>query len=85
MSKVDVARLVKGDGQLKIEMHFLPDVLVVCDMCEGTRYNAQTREVLYKGKSIADVLAMSVGEALEFFKAIPMIAVKAKNSHRCRT
>jgi len=68
----------QGDGQLKIEMHFLPDVLVECDVCEGTRYNAQTREVLYKGKSISDVLAMSVAEALEFFKAIPMIAVKLK-------
>jgi excinuclease ABC subunit A len=68
----------QGDGQLKIEMHFLPDVLVECDVCEGTRYNAQTREVLYKGKSISDVLAMSVAEALEFFKAIPMIAIKLK-------
>jgi excinuclease ABC subunit A len=68
----------QGDGQIKIEMHFLPDVLVSCDTCDGTRYNAQTREVLYKGKSISDVLAMSVGEALEFFKAIPMIAVKLK-------
>ena len=68
----------QGDGQIKIEMHFLPDVLVSCDTCDGTRYNAQTREVLYKGKSIADVLAMSVGEALEFFRAIPMIAVKLK-------
>jgi len=68
----------QGDGQLKIEMHFLPDVLVECDVCEGTRYNAQTREILYKGKSIADVLAMPVGEALEFFKAIPNIAVRLK-------
>ena len=68
----------QGDGQLKIEMHFLPDVLVECDACEGTRYNAQTREVRYKGKSISDVLAMSVGEASEFFKAIPMIAIKLK-------
>lgn len=68
----------QGDGQIKIEMHFLPDVLVSCDACNGTRYNAQTREVLYKGKSISDVLGMSVGEALEFFKAIPAIAVKLK-------
>ena len=68
----------QGDGQIKIEMHFLPDVLVSCDTCNGTRYNAQTLEVRYKGKSIADVLGMSVGEALEFFKAIPMIAVKLK-------
>ncbi len=66
----------QGDGQIKIEMHFLPDVLVKCDACEGTRYNAQTREVLYKEESISDVLAMSVGEALEFFKAIPAIATK---------
>lgn len=68
----------QGDGQIKIEMHFLPDVLVSCDACDGTRYNAQTREILYKGKSISDVLGMSVGEALEFFKAIPAIAVKLK-------
>ncbi len=67
-----------GDGQIKIEMHFLPDVLVTCDGCNGTRYNAQTLEVLYRGKSIADVLAMSVTEAMEFFKAVPSIAVKLK-------
>ena len=68
----------QGDGQIKIEMHFLPDVLVECDACHGTRYNEQTLEVLYRGKSIADVLAMSVGEALEFFKAVPSIAAKLK-------
>jgi len=68
----------QGDGQIKIEMHFLPDVLVECDTCKGTRYNEQTLEVLYKGKNIADVLAMSVVEAMEFFKAIPAIAVKLK-------
>jgi excinuclease ABC subunit A len=67
-----------GDGQIKIEMHFLPDVLVTCDGCNGTRYNAQTLEVLYRGKSIADVLAMSVMEAMEFFKNIPAIANKLK-------
>jgi len=68
----------QGDGQIKIEMHFLPDVLVECDACNGTRYNEQTLEVKYKGKSIADVLAMSVDEASEFFKAIPAIAAKLK-------
>ncbi|HIP41997.1 MAG TPA: excinuclease ABC subunit UvrA [Campylobacterales bacterium] len=67
-----------GDGQIKIEMHFLPDVLVECDVCKGTRYNAQTLEVMYRGKSIADVLAMSVAEAMEFFKAVPSIAIKLK-------
>ncbi len=67
-----------GDGQIKIEMHFLPDVLVTCDGCNGTRYNAQTLEVMYRGKSIADVLAMSVTEAMEFFKAVPSIAIKLK-------
>jgi len=67
-----------GDGQIKIEMHFLPDVLVTCDACNGTRYNAQTLEVLYRGKSISDILAMSVTEAMEFFKAVPSIAIKLK-------
>ncbi|HHD75561.1 MAG TPA: excinuclease ABC subunit UvrA, partial [Campylobacterales bacterium] len=67
-----------GDGQIKIEMHFLPDVMVTCDACNGTRYNAQTLEVLYRGKNIAEVLAMSVSEASEFFKAVPSIAVKLK-------
>ena len=67
-----------GDGQIKIEMHFLPDVLVTCDGCKGSRYNAQTLEVLYRGKSISDVLAMSVTEAMEFFKAVPPIAIKLK-------
>ncbi len=68
----------QGEGQIKIEMHFLPDVLVTCDACNGTRYNEQTLEVEYKGKNIADVLNMSVLEALEFFKAIPAIAIKLK-------
>ncbi len=65
-----------GDGVLKIEMNFLPDVYVTCDECKGKRYNKETLEILYKGKSIADVLDMTVEEALEFFEAIP--AIKGK-------
>ncbi|WP_331775601.1 excinuclease ABC subunit UvrA [Sulfurospirillum sp. 1612] len=63
----------QGEGEIKIEMHFLPDISVKCDGCDGKRYNAQTLEILYKGKSIADVLEMSVEEAFDFFKAIPKI------------
>ncbi len=63
----------KGDGVLKIEMHFLPDVYVPCEVCKGKRYNRETLEVKYKGKSIADVLLMTIEEAVEFFKAIPKI------------
>ena len=66
----------QGEGQIKIEMHFLPDVMVKCDACHGHRYNAQTLEVLYKGKNISDVLNMSVDEAYEFFKAHPKIHAK---------
>lgn len=66
----------QGEGEIKIEMHFLPDIMVKCDACHGARYNAQTLEVKYKSKSIADVLNMSVDEALEFFKAVPKIAQK---------
>ena len=62
-----------GDGILKIEMHFLPDVYVPCEVCEGKRYNRETLEVRYKGKSIYDVLDMTVEEALEFFKNVPSI------------
>jgi excinuclease ABC subunit A len=62
-----------GDGQIKIEMHFLPDVYVTCEVCKGHRYNRETLEVRYKHRSIADVLEMSVDEALEFFQNIPMI------------
>ncbi|MDQ3210550.1 MAG: excinuclease ABC subunit UvrA, partial [Actinomycetota bacterium] len=62
-----------GDGQIKIEMHFLPDVYVTCEVCKGRRYNRETLEVKYKGRSIADVLEMSVDEALEFFQPIPPI------------
>jgi excinuclease ABC subunit A len=62
-----------GDGQIKIEMHFLPDVYVTCEVCKGRRYNRETLEVRYKGRSIADVLEMSVDEALAFFQNIPVI------------
>ncbi len=65
-----------GDGELKIEMHFLPDVYVKCDTCKGKRYNRETLEVKYKDKSIADVLEMSVDEAAEFFKNIPILREK---------
>ncbi|MBX6329696.1 MAG: excinuclease ABC subunit UvrA [Pseudolabrys sp.] len=63
----------QGDGVIKIEMHFLPDVYVTCDVCKGKRYNRETLEVTFKGKSIADVLDMTVEEALEFFKAVPRV------------
>ncbi len=66
----------KGDGMLKIEMHFLPDVYVTCDVCKGKRYNRETLEVKFKGKSIADVLDMTVEDAAEFFKAVPAIRDK---------
>jgi excinuclease ABC subunit A len=62
-----------GDGQIKIEMHFLPDVYVTCEVCKGHRYNRETLEVKFKNRSIADVLEMSVEEALEFFQNIPVI------------
>ncbi len=68
----------QGEGEIKIEMHFLPDVQVKCDACHGTRYNAQTLEILYKGKSISDVLSMSVEEAFTFFEPIPKIHIKLK-------
>ncbi len=68
----------QGEGENKIEMHFLPDIMVKCDTCGGKRYNQQTLEVFYKGKTIADVLAMSVDEAFEFFKPIPKIHQKMK-------
>ena len=66
----------QGDGLIKVEMHFLPDLYVVCDVCKGKRYNRETLEVTYKGKNIYQVLAMSVEEANEFFAAIPMLARK---------
>ena len=66
----------QGDGVIKIEMHFLPDVYVECDSCHGQRYNRETLEVRFKDKSIADVLDMTVDEAAEFFKAVPMVRDK---------
>jgi excinuclease ABC subunit A len=63
----------RGDGQIKIEMHFLPDVYVPCEQCHGKRYNRETLDVRFKGKSIADVLEMPVEEALEFFRHIPKV------------
>ncbi|WP_312529992.1 excinuclease ABC subunit UvrA [Paracoccus sp. (in: a-proteobacteria)] len=66
----------QGDGVIKIEMHFLPDVYVTCETCQGKRYNRETLEVQFKGKSIADVLDMTVEEAQEFFKAVPSIRNK---------
>ena len=63
-----------GDGQIKIEMHFLPDIYVTCDVCGGKRYNRETLQVHYKGKSIADILALTAEQALEVFENIPAIA-----------
>jgi excinuclease ABC subunit A len=71
----------KGDGTIKIEMHFLPDVYVPCETCHGRRYNRETLEVRFKGKSIADVLEMSVEEALEFFAKIPKIRRRLQTLH----
>ncbi|MBW6506648.1 MAG: excinuclease ABC subunit UvrA [Rhodobacteraceae bacterium] len=66
----------QGDGVIKIEMHFLPDIYVTCETCKGQRYNRETLEVKFKGKSIADVLDMTVEDAQEFFRAVPMIREK---------
>ncbi len=71
----------KGDGIIKIEMHFLPDVYVPCEVCKGKRYNRETLEIKFKGKSIADVLDMTVGQALEFFKNIPNITRRLQTIH----
>ena len=66
----------EGDGVLKIEMHFLPDVYVTCDVCKGKRYNRETLEVQFKGKSISDILDMTIDEAVDFFSAVPVIRDK---------
>jgi excinuclease ABC subunit A len=66
----------RGDGTIKIEMNFLPDVYIVCDVCNGRRFNKETLEIRYKGKNIADVLAMTIEEATDFFAAVPQIARK---------
>jgi len=71
----------RGDGIIRIEMHFLPDVYVPCEVCKGKRYNRETLEIKYKGKSIADVLDMTVSQALEFFKNIPPITRKLQTIH----
>ena len=68
----------QGDGVIKIEMHFLPDVYVTCDVCRGRRYNRETLDIKFKGKSIADVLDMTVEEGVEFFKAVPAIRDKLR-------
>ena len=72
----------QGDGVIKIEMHFLPDVYVTCDACHGKRYNRETLEVAFKGKSIANVLEMTVDEAAEFFQAVPAIREKMQTLQR---
>ncbi|TLM78867.1 MAG: hypothetical protein FDZ75_08955, partial [Actinobacteria bacterium] len=66
----------KGDGQIKIEMHFLPDVYVPCEVCKGARYNRETLQVTYKGKNVSDILDMTLEEALHFFENIPPIRRK---------
>ena len=66
----------QGEGEIKIEMHFLPDIMVKCDVCNGDRYNAQTLEIVYRGKNISEVLNMSVDEALEFFAKVPKLKAK---------
>jgi excinuclease ABC subunit A len=71
----------QGDGLIKIEMHFLPDVYVTCEVCKGRRYNRETLEIQYKGRSIADILNMTVDDALEFFEHIPHIKAKLQTLH----
>jgi excinuclease ABC subunit A len=68
----------QGDGTIRIEMNFLPDIYVTCDVCKGTRYNRETLEVKFKGRSVAEVLDMTVDEALLFFESIPQVAVRLR-------
>ncbi len=72
----------QGDGLIKIEMHFLPDVYVTCDTCKGKRYNRETLEITWRGKSIADVLDMTIEDGLEFFKAVPTVREKLETMRR---
>ncbi|MGQ0812189.1 MAG: excinuclease ABC subunit UvrA [Nitrospiraceae bacterium] len=71
----------QGDGLIKIEMHFLPDVYVMCEACKGQRYNRETLDIQHKGRSIADILNMTVDEALEFFQHLPLIKAKLQTLH----
>ncbi len=66
----------QGDGVIRVEMHFLPDVYVACDVCQGRRYNRETLEIRYRGKTIHDVLQMTIEDALAFFSAVPLVASK---------
>ena len=74
-------RGLKGDGQIKIEMHFLPDIYVPCEVCKGARYNRETLQIKYRGRSVSDILSMSVDEALLFFENIPQIKRKLQTLH----
>jgi excinuclease ABC subunit A len=73
----------KGAGVRVVEMNFLPDVMVECEECQGKRYNRETLEIRYKGKSINDVLNMTIEEGVDFFENIPKIGIKTKNLKRC--
>ena len=80
-----VAKCAAGNGYKTIEMNFLPDVLVPCEACQGKRYNRETLDVRFKGKSIADVLDMTINQAVEFFAGIPAILSKVKTTARRRS
>ena len=71
----------EGAGIVQIEMHFLPDVYVQCEVCKGKRYNRETLEIHYKGKNVAEILEMTVEEALDFFEAVPLIKNKLQTLH----